>query len=658
MRRLSRLRLERLEDRCTPTTLPAGFTESLVAGSLSAPTSMAIAPDGRIFVTQQGGALRVIKNGQLLATPFLSLTVDPSGERGLLGIAFDPNFAANQFVYVYYTTPENGVHNRVSRFTATGDVAAAGSEVKLMDLEGLSGATNHNGGALHFGADGKLYVAVGENANGANAQTLSNRLGKLLRINPDGTIPADNPFVNVPGARPEIYALGLRNPFTFAFQPGTGRLFINDVGQSAWEEINDGVAGGNYGWPATEGPTTDPRFIAPLFAYQHGGSPPAIAITGGTFYNPAVVSFPADNVGKYFFADLGGNFIRRLDPATRQATNFASSLTVGAPVDLDVDAAGNLLYLARGGANSGAVMRIASTNPPGPAAFAVGQGPGGSLVRVFDAGGRLVSNITAFPGFTGGVRVALADIDGNGQRDVVVAAGPGGGPHVKVFATDGTLLRSFFAYVPTFSGGVSVAAGDLDGDGDADIVTGAGPGGGPHVKVFAGPSLAETRSFFAYAPTFTGGVNVAIGGGRLVTGPGAGGGPHVRVFNGSTGAEVRSFFAFDPTFGGGVSVAAGDTNGDGQADVIVGAGAGGPPRVRVFSPTGTVLQDFAAYAAGFGGGVRVAAADLDGDGKADIVTGAGGGGGPHVRGFDGETAAPLASLFGFDTTFTGGVFVG
>jgi hypothetical protein len=183
----------------------------------------------------------------------------------------------------------------------------------------------------------------------------------VLRINADGSVPADNPFANTPGARPEIYALGLRNPFTFAFQPGTGRPFVNDVGENTWEEVNNGVAGGNYGWPATEGPTTDPRFISPLYAYQHGGSPPAIAITGGTFYNPAVVSFPSDYVGKYFFADLGGNFIRRLDPATGQATDFATNLTTGAPVDLDVDAAGNLLYLARGsGATTGAVYRISA----------------------------------------------------------------------------------------------------------------------------------------------------------------------------------------------------------------------------------------------------------------------------------------------------------
>src|SRR3954462_4029707 len=268
-------------------TLPAGFTEAAFGGPLGgSPTAMAFAPDGRLFVCLQGGQLRVIKNGALQAAPFLSLSVNSSGERGLLGIAFDPNFAANQFIYLYYTTSTSPIHNRISRFTANGDVAAAGSEVALVDLDNLS-ATNHNGGAIHFGPDGKLYAGVGENANSANAQTLSNRLGQILRYTPDGTIPADNPFFNTAtGANRAIWALGLRNPFTFAFQPGTGRMFINDVGQNTWEEINDGIAGSNYGWPTAEGPTANPAFRSPLFAYQHGTSDTTgCAIVGGSFYN-------------------------------------------------------------------------------------------------------------------------------------------------------------------------------------------------------------------------------------------------------------------------------------------------------------------------------------------------------------------------------------
>src|ERR1043166_1000800 len=344
-------------------TVPTGFTDTLVANGLTNPTAMAFAPDGRIFVCEQGGTLRVIKNGALLPTPFLTVTVDSAGERGLLGIAFDPNFVSNQLVYVYYTVP-TPAHNRVSRFTANGDVALAGSEVVLMELPNLSTATNHNAGAIHFGADGDLYIATGDNANGNNAQSFSTVLGKMLRITSTGAIPTDNPFFNqTTGDNRSIWALGLRNPFTFAFQPGTGRMFINNVGQSTWEEINDGIAGANYGWPICEGPCSppDPRFTDPIYFYANTGVD--CAITGGTFYNPDVVQFPSDFVGKYFFADFCGGWIRVLDPANpATASDFANGISN--PVDLKVSPDGTLYYLARG---TGSVGRISFTGGGGGA---------------------------------------------------------------------------------------------------------------------------------------------------------------------------------------------------------------------------------------------------------------------------------------------------
>ncbi|MGB9179709.1 MAG: PQQ-dependent sugar dehydrogenase [Pyrinomonadaceae bacterium] len=371
-------------------TLPSGFTETQITG-LSNPTAMTFAPDGRLFVCQQGGSLRVIKNGALLSTPFLTVTVDSNGERGLLGVAFDPNFAANQFVYIYYTATTPQVHNRISRFTANGDVAVAGSEVVLLDLNNLSSATNHNGGAIHFGLDGKLYAGVGENANGANAQTLANLLGKILRINSDGTIPTDNPFFNTAtGNNRAIWALGLRNPFTFAVKPETGRLFINDVGQSAWEEIDDGIAGSNYGWAICEGTCSNAGFTNPLFQYGHTpptGSTTGCAIAGGAFYNPATARFPGAYINTYFFADLCSGWIRRYDPATGAVTDFASGIS--SPVDLQVSADGALYYLARG---TNSVFRITytlplTTNPVEDAQFFVRQHYADFLGREPDAGG-------------------------------------------------------------------------------------------------------------------------------------------------------------------------------------------------------------------------------------------------------------------------------
>jgi len=346
-------------------TLPAGFAETRVATGLSSPTAMAVAPDGRIFITQQGGALRVVKNGALLSQPFLTVNVDSNGERGLLGIAFDPDFASNAFIYVYYTTASSP-HNRVSRFTASAanpDVVAAGSEVQLLNLPNLSSATNHNGGAMHFGTDGSLYIAVGENANGSNAQSLNTTLGKILRINSDGSIPSDNPFLGqTTGINQSIWARGLRNPFTFAIDRTNGRIHLNDVGQDAWEEVNLGVAGSNYGWPQTEGnnPPGATGVRYPIHTYQNAGS--FCAITGGAFYRPTSATFPAEYAGRYFFGDYCGGFIRYLSPPNYDsATGFATGIS--SLVDILVHPDGSLYYLARGG---GDLFRVQFTGSIAP----------------------------------------------------------------------------------------------------------------------------------------------------------------------------------------------------------------------------------------------------------------------------------------------------
>ena len=337
-------------------TQPAGFTrnEAFVTG-LSSATALAQAPDGRLFIAEQGGALRVVESGVLLGTPFVSLPVDASNERGLLGVALHPDFANNGFVYVYYTATQPTIHNRISRFTAAGDVAAPNSEFVVAELPTLA-AGNHNGGALHFGVDGKLYVGVGENAVGANAQDLNTPLGKMLRFNDDGTIPADNPFCTTAGNNAcAVWAYGLRNPFTFAVQPVTGRLHINDVGQDTWEEINLGARGANYGWPNSEGPTSAAGETGPLFAYKHAaGNPPGSepggfftgrAVTGGAFY-PSTGPFGLPYLGGYFFADLTSRFVGFIDLANNNAAYAFGSVT-GSPVDMMVAADGGLLVLTR-----------------------------------------------------------------------------------------------------------------------------------------------------------------------------------------------------------------------------------------------------------------------------------------------------------------------
>ena len=207
-------------------TVPSGFTDTLVAEWANNPTAMALAPDGRIFVCQQGGALRVIKNGVLLPTPFLTVTVDSSGERGLLGVAFDPNFVSNQLVYVYYTATTPTIHNRISRFTASGDVALAGSETIVMELHNLSTRHKSQRRRTSLWTRRNLYVAVGDNANGANAQSLATRLGKMLRITSTGGIPTDNPFFNT-GHRRQSRDLGARRAQSvYVLVPGRRRSHV------------------------------------------------------------------------------------------------------------------------------------------------------------------------------------------------------------------------------------------------------------------------------------------------------------------------------------------------------------------------------------------------------------------------------------------------
>ncbi|MDQ4141843.1 MAG: PQQ-dependent sugar dehydrogenase, partial [Bacteroidota bacterium] len=341
---------------------PAGFSRVQVASGISKPTVMAFTPDGRILVAQQNGILRMIKNGKLLSTPFMQLPVTSNGERGLIGLALDPNFAKNQYFYVYYTI-RGAKYNRISRFTAKGDVVVPGSEVVVLNLDPLSTANNHNGGAMHFGLDGKLYVAIGENAKPTQSQDLDTYHGKLLRINSNGSIPAGNPYTTGSAQRKRIWASGLRNPYTFAVQPGTGRIFVNDVGQVSWEEINDATKGGkNFGWPVKEGFSTDSKYANPVYAYPHGTKDgTGCAITGGTFFNPATTNYPATYRGRYFFQDLCSKWINVLDlsGSTPKRQSFATNLGDDA-LGLTVGTDGNLYYLER---STSAVFKIIySTN--------------------------------------------------------------------------------------------------------------------------------------------------------------------------------------------------------------------------------------------------------------------------------------------------------
>ncbi|MFH1822551.1 MAG: S8 family serine peptidase [Patescibacteria group bacterium] len=236
-----------------------------------------------------------------------------------------------------------------------------------------------------------------------------------------------------------------------------------------------------------------------------------------------------------------------------------------------------------------------------------------SNIKITDYNGQVKNDFIAYnSNFLGGAYVSSGDVDGDGQTEIITGAGYSGGPHVRIFDNQGNLEGQFFAYAENFRGGVQVAVGDVDGDGQAEIITGAGYTGGPHVRIFDSQGNLEGQ-FFAYAENFRGGVRVAVGdidGGaarkkfEIITAPGPGGGPHIRIFDNHGNLEGQ-FFAYDKNFHGGISLAAGDVDNDGLADVITGAGESGSPHVRVFKKDGTLIGSFLAFAENFIGGVNV-----------------------------------------------------
>ena len=385
----------------------------------------------------------------------------------------------------------------------------------------------------------------------------------------------------------------------------------------------------------------------------------------------ANLAVPGDQpFGDYFEGIATGNPAFTGDGLyTVEASDIAGNTKAVGSFEIDTESApppvvDTIKYLATGNVPQGDVIGPSSVGTTVNIRNAISNDPFGA--------------VTPFLGFDGEVRVAWADFNNDGFKDMVAGAGPGGGPHIKVIdAITGRELLSFFAFDPSFRGGVYVSADDVNSDGLADLVIGAGQGGGPHVRIFDGRTTNEIYSFFAYDVNFTGGVTVATydydkdGTLDIVTGAGPGGGPHVKVFDGVSREVIKQIMAYAPDFRGGVYVAAADFNGNLVPDIITGAGPGGGPHVKIINfetlqvvdeemvftnytePNGQVIDTL------FGGGVRVALADGNGDGLLDLLCGAGPGGGPHVKIYAaGSKIREIASYFSGSPDDTSGVFVG
>lgn len=332
--------------------IPPGFNRLQIATGLN-PTSMVMVPDGRIWIVEKNGIIRIVENQILLDEPLLSIEVDDSNERGLGHIVLHPQFEQNGFFYLFYAVP-GMKHNRVSRFTANGNKAIPGSEQIILELDEL-GADIHNGGAMIFGQDGYLYIATGDGAQNWRGEDLGNTNGKILRVTDLGEAVQDNPWYALNHQRsPLVYAYGLRNPFTMAQHPVTGVMYANDVGGALFEEVNRIEKGAFYGWPRLEGKASGQQLPAeyqdPLYQYAHTNG--YCCIVGSTFYLPDVIRFPQEYVGKYFFSDYCKGHIRMLDVSTGMITGTFIS-DGDRIVDMLVSGDGDFYYLERQGLGDG-----------------------------------------------------------------------------------------------------------------------------------------------------------------------------------------------------------------------------------------------------------------------------------------------------------------
>jgi streptogramin lyase len=628
--------LEALELRCLPSVAIQEFPLPTID---SFPTAMAAGPDGNIWFLEQ----QANKIGRITPAGVIIEFSVPTPNSNLSGITAGPD--GN----LWFTELDPGA-NKIGRITPAGNITEFSLPTTGAEPFGIT-----------RGPDGNLWFTEYSATSDC----------KIGRITLAGTVT-------------EFPIAAFSDPIGITTGPDGNLWFTQGSNSNTGNRIGriapDGSGYTSFLVPTvadvaptgiTAGPDGDVWFTEYGGPGQIGRITPAGIIT--EFPTPTLHSSPLGITlgpdGALWFAEQAagsgqpGNAIGRITTAG-VITEFRAPTSQSSPDGIATGSDGNIWFTENYPGKIGKAVL-----PRSPLEVTSADAGGAPRVNVYDGlTGTLDTSFLAYSSsFLGGVRVALGDINGDGIPDIITAPGPGGGPDIRVFdGVTGGLIMEFMAYAPRFRGGVYVAVGDVTGGGVPDIITAPDLGGVPDVRVWDGKTGKLVREFMAYSPAFLGGVRVAAGDvngnghADIITAPGVSGGPEVKVFDGASGAVLADFYAYDPHFLGGVYVAAGDVSADGKADIVTSPGAGGDPDVRVFrGATFGLIEEFAAYAGSFRGGVRVAVVgDINGDGKADIVTAPGPNGGPDVRVFDGTTTALLDEYYAYDPHFLGGVFVG